>query len=178
MSFTVKKLGPDGREQLRYDGEVLERTPTSVTIEAFFSRSDRHELPYTVFMRGDRFVEHFYSDHWYNIFEIEAAGTGELKGWYCNITRPAIIEENQVSAVDLALDLWVHPDGSMLVLDEDEFDELPLSRADRNTALAELTDLKRHVISWKGPFARIGQHRKHRQASAAPGPVETPVPPQ
>jgi protein associated with RNAse G/E len=166
MSFTVIKLGPDGREQLRYDGEVLERTSTSVTIEAFYTRSDRHELPYTVFMRGDRFVEHFFSDRWYNIFEIEAVGTGELKGWYCNVTRPALIEEDQVSAIDLALDLWVEPDGEMLVLDEEEFDELHLSPSDRHTAQMELTDLKRQVVAWKGPFARIARHAEHQDRPA------------
>ena len=67
-SLTVRKLKPDGREVFAYAGSVIERTPTSVTLEAVFTHSERLDLGYTVFERGDRFVEHFFSDRWYNVF--------------------------------------------------------------------------------------------------------------
>ncbi len=79
-----------------------------------------------VLKRNDRFVETFYSDRWYNIFEIYDRDDDHFKGWYCNIGKPAIIEDDFVSYVDLALDLWVSADGTQTVLDEDELDELNL----------------------------------------------------
>ncbi len=76
--------------------------------------------------RNDRFVETFYSDRWYNIFEIYDRDDGKFKGWYCNIGKPAIIEDDFISYVDLALDLWVSANGKQTVLDEDELEELNL----------------------------------------------------
>ena len=42
--------------------------------------------------RGDRFIETYYTDRWYNIFEIHAREDDRLKGWYCNIAKPAVME--------------------------------------------------------------------------------------
>jgi predicted RNA-binding protein associated with RNAse of E/G family len=142
--ITVRKLDLNGQPTFTYTGTVLARTATAVSLEAFFTRYARLDLGYTVFEQGDRFVEHFYSDRWYNIFEVYAIGTQRLRGWYCNLTRPAVIEDDQVSAVDLALDVWVDPEGKTQVLDEAEFAALPLA-ADEITAVraacAELLDL-------------------------------------
>jgi protein associated with RNAse G/E len=71
-------------------------------------------------------VETFYSDRWYNIFEIYDRDDNKFKGWYCNICKPAIIEDDLVSYVDLALDLWVSENGTQTVLDEDELEALNL----------------------------------------------------
>jgi len=149
----VRKLDLAGNEVFAYTGALLTRTPTSIIVEARFSRYDRLELGYTVFERGDRFVEHFFADRWYNIFEVHAAGADELRGWYCNVTRPAVIEDSRVSAVDLALDVWVNPDGSALVLDEDEFAALPLSPEERTAARAALAELLDLAARRAGPFA-------------------------
>jgi hypothetical protein len=56
-------------------------------------------------------VETFYSDRWYNVFEIYDRDDGKFKGWYCNIGYPAVIEKDTVSYIDLALDLWVSAEG-------------------------------------------------------------------
>ena len=109
----------------QYEGVELSRDENSITIEAFFNRDD---LPFQdiVLKRNDRFVETFYTDKWYNIFEIYDRDDGKLKGWYCNIGKPAVIQDDALSYVDLALDLWVSANGKQTVLDEDELDELNL----------------------------------------------------
>src|SRR3990170_337555 len=99
----VRKLNLDEEEKIRYPGRVLGRTASAVVLEAFFSR-ERMELGFVTLKPGDRFVEHFYADRWYNVFVIYDVDNGRLKGRYCNVTRPAIIADGQVSAVDLALD--------------------------------------------------------------------------
>jgi predicted RNA-binding protein associated with RNAse of E/G family len=117
------------------------------------------DLGYTVFEPGDRFVEWFFDDRWYNIFEVRAAHDDHLKGWYCNVTKPAVIDvaQGRVSAIDLALDVWVDFDGSIQVLDEDEFAALDLPEADRRAALDALNELKRLARERRPPFDGSGR---------------------
>ncbi len=151
--ITVYKLDHEGREVWHYDGEVLARDATWVQLEARFNRPDR-DLGYAVFRLNDRFVEWFYTDRWYNIFEIHDVEDDHLKGWYCNITRPALLTEDAIRSDDLALDLWVHPTGETLTLDEDEFAALTLDDETRGHALDALQQLKQLVVSGDAPFNR------------------------
>jgi len=97
----------------------------------------------TFIKHGDRFVEVYYTDRWYNIFEIYDRDDGRRKGWYCNIGRPAVMEtEDVISYVDLVLDLWIAPDGTQTVLDEDEFAALDLDAETRSRAWAALEELQ------------------------------------
>jgi len=155
-AITIRKLDHTGREVFSYSGVVLKRTATSVTLEAFFGRYDRLDLGYTVFERGDRFVETFYTDRWYNIFEIYSVRDQTLRGWYCNFTRPAIIHDDQVSAEDLALDVWVDPDGRAQVLDEAEFAALPLAADEISAVRAACAKLLRLAAQRAGPFSPQG----------------------
>ena len=137
----VQKKNLSGEVTVEYDGIVLQRGENSVTLEALFTRED---MPFmdVIFKKGDRFVEYFYADRWYNIFKIHDRDHGEVKGWYCNIGKPAEIKDNIVSYVDLALDLWVSADGKQTVLDEDEFEELALTKELSAAALKGLEELK------------------------------------
>jgi protein associated with RNAse G/E len=137
----VIKQNPAREETWRYSGKVLERTENSILIEAFFNRPDK---PFhgVLLAEGDRFVERYYSDRWYNIFEIHDRKTDQLKAWYCNVTYPAIMQDGIVIYIDLALDLLVYADGRHLVLDEDEFLELKLGEADERKAREALKELQ------------------------------------
>ena len=134
-----------------YEGVLLKRDENSVTLEAFFDRDDRPYMD-TTLKKGDRFVEYYYTDRWYNIFAIYDRDDGQIKGWYCNIGKPAVIEDGVVSYVDLALDLWVSADGKQTVLDEDEFEALALSDGVRQNALIGLNDLKELFLNDKPPL--------------------------
>jgi len=101
--------------------------------------------------RADRFVETFYSDRWYNVFEIYDRDDDRFKGWYCNIGYPAILEKDTISYIDLALDLWVASDGTQTVLDEDEFLELSVDMTDRSQAILALEELKQKFANEKPP---------------------------
>ncbi len=139
-AITVYKLDHHGREVWRYPGRVLARDAGSIRLEGFFNRDDTLVGP-AVFKRGDRLVETFYSDRWYNVFAVYDRDDGALKGWYGNVTRPATITGDAVSSDDLALDVWVSPDGAVAVLDEDEFMALELSDGERGTARRALREL-------------------------------------
>lgn len=133
--ITVYKLDAHGREVWHYNGQVVAQTEQMLQLEALFMSRER-DLGYTVFRQGDRFIERFYNDRWYNIFTIYNREDGSLKGWYCNLCRPARWDEQGVWCEDLALDVWVSPTGEVLVLDEDEFVALGVSEAE-NTAVRQ-----------------------------------------
>lgn len=140
-SVKVQKKNPTGDITYEYVGDVLRRDEHSIVLEALFDRAD---MPFmdVVFRTGDRFVEYYFANRWYNIFTIHDREDDRVKGWYCNIGQPAVIEDGLVSYVDLALDLWVSANGTQTVLDEDEFEELKLSEDLRSNALNGLAELK------------------------------------
>ncbi len=149
--IVVHKLDEKGNEVWCYSGKLMEKTETSITLEARYDLEDEdfHGL---LLRSGDRFVETFFSDRWYNVFAVHDGDSGHLKGWYCNITRPACIEDGHVYAEDLALDLVVLPNGTWKVLDEEQFAELDLPLEERQHALDALTELQTLVARSRGPF--------------------------
>ena len=121
IDVTVRKFLYDGTPNYVWEGRMVERDDELVVLEAYFAR-DRRDLGYVVFERGDLFIEFYYFDRWYNVFQIYSA-TGELKGWYCNITKPATLLDGEIRFTDMALDLFAYPDGSSLPLDVEEFEQ-------------------------------------------------------
>ncbi len=149
----VLKRNLRGEVTWQYAGRILRREPNAVVLEAHFNLPDMPFLD-TTLKRGDRFVETFYTDRWYNVFEIHDRDDDRLKGWYCNIGLPAVVDGDTVSYVDLALDLWVSPEGEQRVLDEDEFAALPLDETTRRRAREALTELQAAFLSgWRPPTA-------------------------
>ena len=138
----VIKQDPQGQETLRYNGHVIARQDNRLLLVALFNR-DELPLDQLILHRGDRFVELYFSDRWYNVFEIHDISDDRIKCWYCNVSFPAEIDDEEVRYRDLALDLLVYPDGRQLVLDEDEFAELDIDEAVRQKARASLGKLQR-----------------------------------
>jgi uncharacterized protein len=138
---TVYKLDEYGQEVWQYPARLVARTADFVKLEANFIREDM-DLGFATFRRGDRFVEYFYTDRWYNVFAVYDRDGEVLKGWYCNVCRPAVFKDDAVYCEDLALDLWHAPGQSQpLVLDEEEFAALDIPPADRQQARQALKQL-------------------------------------
>jgi predicted RNA-binding protein associated with RNAse of E/G family len=143
-SLTIIKRNLSGEETWRYPGRLLIHEGSRLVLEARFNRPDLLFMG-VVWRSGDRFVETYFTDRWYNIYEIHDRDDDALKGWYCNISRPAVLEaEDRLSYVDLALDLWIAADGTQTVLDEDEFAALALEEVDRARARQALEELQAH----------------------------------
>jgi uncharacterized protein len=141
--ITVIKQDIQGHETFRYSGLVLERSPEYVRLEARFNR-DEVPVQDIILRRNDRFVETFFTQRWYNTFEIHDRQDDSLKVWYCNVGYPAELEAGIVSYKDLALDLLVYPDGRQVILDEEEFAELDIPPEIRRRALAALGELQEY----------------------------------
>jgi hypothetical protein len=149
--ITVVKLNPPGEPKITYTGEIARRLSNGVVVTALWRHAPK-DLGYTCFEPGDHFTEYYYSDRWYNIFDIVSA-TGERKGWYCNIAQPAMIYDDRIEQVDLLLDVWVDRQGVPLVLDENEFDaDMSMSDEQRAGARQGLQDLLRVIAAQDEPF--------------------------
>jgi predicted RNA-binding protein associated with RNAse of E/G family len=159
--IVVHKLDADGNEVWRYEGMILAQDEVSLTLEAYFDHEDMF-IHGVDLRRGDRFVEIYYTDRWYNILALYDVESGDFKGWYCNITRPAHVETGHVYYEDLALDLIVLPSGDWLVLDEEQFTELDLPPDERYHAREGLEELKTLIARRQAPFQRLGGQDAHR----------------
>ena len=146
----VRKLKPDGELHYSWNGEVTRSDASGIVLRAEFN-VDLVEREWATFRRGDIFHEFYYWARPYNVFEISSPD-GKLKGWYGNVGLPPELkaETNELLYVDLALDVWANPDGSFVVLDQDELDallgrypELGEAAEEGRTALIELAETRR-----------------------------------
>ncbi|WP_125264814.1 DUF402 domain-containing protein [Streptomyces alboflavus] len=147
-----------GRTKIRYPARLLSDDGTRVTVRAPWAGAGVRDFGFVRFEPGDVFVEHFWRDRWYAVKEVYAAD-GTLKGWYCDVTRPAVRDGAVLTVEDLDLDLWCSADGTTILrLDEDEFAESPLPDSDppaAAAAMAALDDLEQ-LAKEGGHFPRTG----------------------
>ncbi|MFI1488814.1 DUF402 domain-containing protein [Streptomyces sp. NPDC020747] len=137
-----------GRTKIRYPAELLHDDGTHVTVRAPWAGDGVRDFGFVRFEPGDVFTEHYWRDRWYAVKEVRGP-EGVLKGWYCDITRPASVSEGELVVEDLDLDLWRSADGrAVLRLDEDEFAESGLETTDPRAAAAArsaLDELELHA---------------------------------
>jgi hypothetical protein len=137
------RLVKAGATKIRYPAELLGDDGDRLAVRAPWAGSGVRDFGFVRFEPGDVFTEYYWRDRWYSVKEVRA-GDGTLKGWYCDITRPAVLAEDggELSVEDLDLDLWVSADGTeILRLDEDEFEESGLAVRDPAAAKAAVRAL-------------------------------------
>ncbi|MBT2438979.1 DUF402 domain-containing protein [Streptomyces sp. ISL-36] len=150
-----------GRTKIRYPAEVLADDGTRLTVRAPWAAEGVRDFGFVRFEPGDVFVEHYWRDRWYAVKEVRSAD-GALKGWYCDITRPAAVggdgDGTEVVVEDLDLDLWVSADGSeVLRLDEDEFQASGLAVTDPEAAARAVVALDElEVLGREGLLDLLG----------------------
>ena len=134
-----------GRTKIRYEAALLGDDGTRIAVRAPWAGDGVRDFGFVRFEPGDVFTEYYWRDRWYSVKEVRDSA-GALKGWYCDITRPARRTGTELVAEDLDLDLWRSADGrDVRRLDEDEFAESGLTETDpeaASAALAALDDLE------------------------------------
>ncbi|MCX4968443.1 DUF402 domain-containing protein [Streptomyces sp. NBC_00654] len=137
----VVALTKAGRTKIRYPARLIRDEGGRVTVRAPWAAPGIRDFGFVRFEPGDVFTEHYWRDRWFAVKEVRT-GAGELKGWYCDITRPALLADGVLEVEDLDLDLWVSADGSsVLRLDEDEFADSGLAVRDPAAAGAAVRAL-------------------------------------
>ena len=116
MRITEVKRHPDGAEH-RFDCELVLRRPHLVValFEHPHGRSaDGFDIP-----AGSRTHGFFWSRRPYSLYRI-AGPDGALIAHRYDIVEDVRLGDREVSYLDLLLDIWVAPDGAVLVEDEDD----------------------------------------------------------
>ncbi|MEU0058868.1 DUF402 domain-containing protein [Streptomyces sp. NPDC006334] len=130
-----------GRTKIRYPAELLSDDGARIAVRASWAGEGVRDFGFVRFEPGDVFTEYYWRDRWYSVKEVRAA-SGVLKGWYCDITRPARLSGAELVVEDLDLDLWRSADGTdVRRLDEDEFAESGLADRDPEAAAQALRAL-------------------------------------
>ncbi|TXS51218.1 DUF402 domain-containing protein [Streptomyces sp. t39] len=140
-SEVVVRLVKAGATKIRYPAALVHDDGTHLVVRAPWAAPGVRDFGFVRFEPGDVFTEHYWRDRWYAVKEVRT-GAGGLKGWYCDITRPAVRTGDEVEVEDLDLDLWVSADGAeVLRLDEDEFAASGLAERDPQAAGAAVRAL-------------------------------------
>jgi hypothetical protein len=137
--ITITKVDHTHTPRASYPGEAVFRNEEVIVARCVWTRG-HHDLGLFALEAGDIFIEYYYPHESFNIFAIYDA-LGRPKGWYCNITAAVEISACEIRWHDLALDLLITSDGREALLDEDEFEALsptPAQRAQAQEALATL----------------------------------------
>ncbi|MEV5147031.1 DUF402 domain-containing protein [Streptomyces sp. NPDC052727] len=130
-----------GRTKIRYPAELLGDDGDRIAVRAPWAGSEVRDFGFVRFEPGDVFTEYYWRDRWYSVKEVRAAD-GSVKGWYCDVTRPAVTSGTELVVEDLDLDLWRSADGrDVRRLDEDEFAESGLAETDPEAASAAVAAL-------------------------------------
>ena len=118
ITLTYKRL-PDRidyfKQQLLYEDENVIVTSQQITPSSPIIMNGETVL-------GDNFtaVWFVFTGVWYDIGKIYNL-KNEWTGYYCDIMMPVNRECGMFEIVDLFLDVWVSPDHTYEILDEDEF---------------------------------------------------------
>jgi hypothetical protein len=150
------RLVKAGVTKIRYPAELQSDDGNHLVVRAPWAAPGVRDFGFVRFEPGDVFTEHYWRDRWYAVKEVRT-GEGTLKGWYCDITRPATVTGTGVLVEDLDLDLWVSGDGKeILRLDEDEFAASGLAESDPPTARAAVAALDElELLARRGGFTDL-----------------------
>ncbi|WP_416980754.1 DUF402 domain-containing protein [Streptomyces sp. T028] len=148
-----------GRTKIRYTAELLSDDGTRIAVRAPWAGDGVRDFGFVRFETGDVFTEYYWRDRWYAVKEVRSA-TGVLKGWYCDVTRPAVFsggEGGELVVEDLDLDLWRSADGTdVRRLDEDEFAQSGLAGTDPEAAAAAVAALDElEALAHEGDFTAL-----------------------
>lgn len=141
-SAVTVRLVKAGATKIRYPATLVRDDGVHLVVRALWAGEGVRDFGFVRFEPGDVFLEHYWRDRWYSVKEVRT-GDGSLKGWYCDMARPARFVGEELWVEDLELDLWVSADGSsVLRLDEDEFAASGLRQRDPEAAEAAVGALE------------------------------------
>jgi len=98
--------------------------------------------------------KYLFYEQFFSIMEIHSK-TGYLLGYYVDLSTPVRKEDGEYYLNDLILDLWIYPDQTYLVLDEDEWQQAvqgeQISKEIQRTVKRTLKRLLKEIQSGKFP---------------------------
>jgi len=137
-----------------WEGEILQITPDYVLVKCKPGRKLVHHTKNAVFTINNTSIEFFSLKKWFTA----AMGVedGVVVSHYCNVAKPSVYKNNELSFIDLDLDYVQEKDKVWEVVDEEEFKsnsilyEYPTEL--KEEAIQALERLKEMVKDGEFPF--------------------------
>ncbi|HLU21427.1 MAG TPA: DUF402 domain-containing protein [Bacillaceae bacterium] len=137
-----------------WEGEIIKKTDDYIVVLCKPGRQLKHHTKGKTFTMKNTSIELFSFKEWYTV----AAGVeeGEITSYYCNVAMPSKMNGNELTFVDLDLDLVKKVNADWQVVDEDEFEENSLkfsySNELKDYAIHSLEELKKKALHKQFPF--------------------------
>lgn len=137
-----------------WEGEIIEKNPNYILVLCKSGRKLIHHSKNDVYTINNTSIEYFSLKEWYTAaMEVEE---GVVVSTYCNVAMPSVLNNEELSFIDLDLDLVKRKNKDWEVLDEDEFEvnsiKYQYPEELKNEALKALENLKQEVARCRFPF--------------------------
>jgi protein associated with RNAse G/E len=118
--ITVNSRNFDGTIRKSWQCELIEqRDSLLIAIGEFDTDIEHPDLGHI--RKGTISHEYFWLDRWYNIFRFHDP-SGELRNFYCNISRPPMFKDGILDYVDLDIDVVIESGFNVTVLDREDYE--------------------------------------------------------
>ena len=111
----------DGSVHRSWEVQLEAETVDLWIFKGVFKEEISHPL-LGVIRPGTISIEFYWKNRCYNVFRFHEP-EGSLRNFYCNVNLPPVLEGDELSYIDLDLDILVNPDLSYQIVDLDEFSE-------------------------------------------------------
>lgn len=119
--ITINSRRYDGSVRRSWQCELLHQNDLELLFLGTFDLDVDHSELGRI-SRGTVSYEYYWLDRWYNVFAFFEPD-GAFRNFYCNINMPATLKDSELDYIDLDLDVLVWPDGSIVTLDRDEYEQ-------------------------------------------------------
>ena len=96
--------------------------------------------------KGSSTIAHYWKDRNYVLWKFKDAGQ-RLLGYLFHVCNKTEIGKTFVSYEDLELDIWFHPDGTAVILDQDEVNDCCTRGLIDSRERTLIEEQKRHILT-------------------------------
>jgi len=103
----------------KWVAKLLHKTDDFWIFKGKFEKEINHPT-LGIIRNGTISYEYYWKQKWFNVFRFHEP-SGEFKFFYCNLNMPPSFDSSTLDYIDLDIDLLVHKDLKVEILDLDEF---------------------------------------------------------
>ena len=119
-TITMKAYKEDGWLHYEKPLQLIEKRYNMYSLYGSPNRKLTHHTRNKVFTSEKHSIEIFFSDRWYTIACIVNLDA-TIDYFYCNIAKPCVFTDEDVSFIDMDLDVIIQNDMTYKVIDYDDF---------------------------------------------------------
>ena len=145
LTIRVVSTKYDGSPRDSYDAQLLDHTGSMIRLKVPAGTPVYDGRTNKTVNADDNVIEIYFLDRWYNVWHMREH-TVYPNLWYANVAKPAEFDGETLSWVDLDLDVRCYLDGSLAILDEDEFKQNRVAMSYPDDLVAEALEAQNEIL--------------------------------